>query len=200
MITITGHKIHLRDMQLGDLDSYRHWQQPDHEWQKLDGPYYPKPTSDQTENILLKIEGRIANNSWPEPRTRLIIADKATNQLRGMVTRYWISKETNWAAVGIVIYDPAVWRQGIGYEALGQWTDYLFSQFPGWVRLDLRTWSGNHGMVALAQKLGYQEEARFRQARIVDGQYYDGLGFGILRTEWAAQFPNGFVTTLPDTA
>ncbi len=113
-----------------------------------------------------------------------------------MVSRYWISEETDWAAVGIVIYDAASWRTGIGYEALGLWSDYLLANCSEWVRLDLRTWSGNHAMIGLAQKLGYREEARFRQARIVDGAYYDGLGFGILRQEWVAQFPNGFAASL----
>jgi len=40
------------------------------------------------------------------------------------------------------------------------------------------------GMIKLARKLGFQQEACFRKARIVDGKYYDGLGFGILREEW----------------
>jgi RimJ/RimL family protein N-acetyltransferase len=64
---------------------------------------------------------------------------------------------------------------------------------PHIVRLDLRTWSGNHGMMRLAEKLGYQQEARFRQARIVEGRYYDGLGYGILRAEWETQHPKGFI-------
>jgi putative hydrolase of HD superfamily len=113
-----------------------------------------------------------------------------------MVSRYWISEETRWSAQGIAIYDPAMWRTGIGYEALGLWTDYLFQECPDWVRLDLRTWSGNPGMIGLARKLGYREEARFRRARIVDGAHYDGLGFGILRTEWAVRFPAGFAASL----
>ena len=71
-------------------------------------------------------------------------------------------------------------------------TDYLFSHFPDWVRLDLRTWLGNHGMIGLTTKLGYQQEACFRNARIVDRNLYDGLGFGILREEWQALFPDGF--------
>lgn len=36
--------------------------------------------------------------------------------------------------------------------------------------LDLRTWSGNHGMMRLAEKLGFLQEACFRKARIVRGE------------------------------
>jgi putative hydrolase of HD superfamily len=57
---------------------------------------------------------------------------------------------------------------------------------PQIARLDLYTWSGNIGMQKTALKLGYKEEARFRNARIVEDIYYDSLGFGILRKEWEA--------------
>ena len=113
-----------------------------------------------------------------------------------MVTRYWISQETNWSAVGIVIYDPNNWGKGYGYEALGLWCDYLFATEPRFVRLDCRTWSGNEGMMKLATKLGFQQEAVFRKARIVDGEYYDGMGYGILREEWEAKYPQGFEASL----
>lgn len=195
MTKITGSKICLRDIEHSDLESYRHWQQPGHQWQTLDGPYYPKPTAADVEKQIEAIAKRITAAEWPEVRSRLFIAERETDTLLGMVSRYWISQETNWAAVGIVIYDPAYWGQGIGYEALGLWTDYLLTAFPDWVRLDLRTWSGNLGMIGLARKLGYREEARFRKARIVEGVYYDGLGFGILREEWQAQFADGFAAT-----
>ena len=89
-----------------------------------------------------------------------------------MVSRYWISKETNWPALGITIYDPEFWGEGFGYEALGIWCQYLFDNEPKFVRLDLRTWSGNIGMTKVAEKLGFTKEAVFRMARIVEGEYY----------------------------
>ncbi len=39
-------------------------------------------------------------------------------------------------------------------------------------------------MMALAEKLGFKKEAEYRKARIVDGQYYDSVSYGILREEW----------------
>lgn len=190
---IDGKNIRLRHVSLDDLPAYRRWQQPGHAWQALDGPYYPKPTSEQVEKTIEMIQKRIAAGNLPPEPTRLMIADKQTDAFIGQVSRYWISEETNWSAVGIVIFDPDQWGRGIGFEALGLWSDYLFRQFTDWVRLDLRTWSGNQGMVHLAKKLGYQQEACFRKARIVDGEYFDGLGFGILREEWQAKFPEGFM-------
>ena len=199
-MNIEGSTIRLRDILNKDIDAYRLWQQPGHRWQALDGPYYPKASPAEIEQIIEDIEARIESDGWPEPRTRLIIADVQTDELLGVVSRYWISRETHWAALGIVIYDPAYWGQGVGYEALGMWMDYLLDHFPDWVRLDLRTWSGNHGMIRLAEKLGYRQEACFRKARIVDGVHYASLGFGILREEWRTRYPDGFVIPNEDDA
>ncbi|MEM7125532.1 MAG: GNAT family protein [Chloroflexota bacterium] len=142
--------------------------------------------------MIEKIRGIIEEAKWPTPRKRLVIAEQVNEQLIGTVSWYWIGQETDWLAQGIVIFDESHWQRCIGYEAFGLWSQYLFDNMPQIVRLDLRTWSGNHGMQGLARKLGYQEEARFRNARLVDGEYYDGLGFGILREEWESRYPQGF--------
>ena len=193
---IEGNQIILRDWETGDLKSYSHWLLPHHEWKQLDGPYYPGPSKDEIPELVNDLRFAIEVADWPEPRQQLIIADKGSKTMIGQVSWYWISEETNWPAVGIVIYDPQHWRKGIGYEALGLWSDYLLQAQPLFVRLDLRTWSGNAGMMRLAEKVGYKEEARFRNARIVNGQLYDGMGYGILREEWAARYPQGFKAVL----
>ena len=105
----------------------------------------------------------------------------------------WNSKDTNWLCAGITIYDPEFWGKGIGYEALGLWCEYLFEHHKEIVRLDLPTWSGNIGLVKLAKKLGFVQEACFRKARIVDGKYYGSIGLGILREEFIEKYPRGFL-------
>ncbi len=77
--------------------------------------------------------------------------------------------------MGVGVYDDSLWGKGYGYQAMELWINYLFDEIPEIVRLDVRTWSGNIGM---------KEEACFRNARIVDGEYYDSLAYGILRDEW----------------
>ncbi len=193
---LEGQRTNLRDFELPDLDALAHWLAPGQRWQELDGPYYPRSTPEEVETLINRLRSRIAAAEWQTPRGRLAIARRADNLLLGIVSWYWIGEETLWAAAGIVLYDPAVWGKGIGYEALGLWSQYLFDSNLAWVRLDLRTWSGNSAMMRLAQKLGYREEARFRKARMVNGAYYDGMGYGILREEWTAQFPQGFAAHL----
>ena len=196
MIKLIEKKLILRDPKLSDLEAFGYWMQPGNEWQKMDGPYYPRPSKKEITEILGKWEQSINAQNWPDLRQRLVVVDDLRNIVIGIVSRYWISEETNWTAIGITIYDPEFWGKGFGYEAMGTWCQYLFDNEPKFVRLDLRTWSGNVGMIKVAKKLGFKEEAVFRMARIVEGEYYDGLGYGILRTEWEDRYSKGFSSSL----
>lgn len=189
---IEGKKIRLRDWRLEDVETYKAWQRPGHQWQMLDGPYY-RSDRDQSEEAALELKNWIEKAEFPNPRSRLVIADLETNKLIGTVSSYWESKETLWLCAGLTVYDPSHWGKGIGWEALGLWIDYLFAMHSKIARLDMRTWSGNVGLIRLAEKLGFVQEACFRKARIVNGKFYDGLGFGILREEWDELNPDGFL-------
>lgn len=182
---IQGNKINLRDWKLEDLHFYKSWLLGDQEWKKWDAPYYNENANEHeiTESID-KLRNKIVSASFDDPRRTLVIADRENNFFLGQVNSYWISKETNWLAVGIIIFDPNYWRHGIGYEALQLWINHVFNTRPELIRLDLQTWSGNYKMMNLASKLGFSMEGRFRKARIVDGQYYDSIQYGILKEEW----------------
>lgn len=173
----------IRDWQEEDFDRYRYWNTNQFEWMKFNGPYYPQKTlraiNEEIETLKKADENKV--------RKRMVIANQQTNQLIGTVSWYWQSKETNWLSIGIALYDDEYWGKGIGFEALTLWCDYLFKYFEEIARLDLRTWSGNIAMMKLAEKLGFTLEARFRKARIVNGEYYDSIGYGILREEWACR-------------
>ena len=86
--------------------------------------------------------------------------------------------------IGILIFDEKNWGKGIGFGALKLWISELFADHQEIVRIGLTSWSGNNGMMKLAQKLGMQQEACYRRARIVNGNYYDSVSYGILREEW----------------
>lgn len=196
MFLINGIKLVLRDWIEEDVPEYSKWQTLSAEWQKLDGPYY-RSSDRENEERIKKLKNSIVVGEFSNPRTRLVVADKTSSALLGTVNCYWESKETNWLCAGITIFDPQHWGQGLGHEALGLWVEYLFKSRPEIIRLDLRTWSGNEGMIKLAVKLGFMQEACFRKARIVDNKYYDGLGFGILRPEWEENHSEGFLESLP---
>lgn len=191
----------LRDWRYEDLAIYEEWLQPGHQWQEADGPYEPKMTPVEIEEQIARISIVIESGDPPKPRRRLVIATAerpdgeasgAEEPMIGTVSAYWEQQASLSLNLGICIFDPAHWRRGIGYVALGMWTQYLFDELSEIVRLGLRTWSGNVGMVRLAEKLGFQEEMRLRQARIVNGDYFDGVGYGVLRREWESRYPGGF--------
>lgn len=120
------------------------------------------------------------------PPRRLVIADMNDDAFYGTVSWHWESRETDWARMGITVFDPALRGRGIGRAALELWTDHLFAH-TNWVRLDYSTWSGNIAMVSVGRRLGFTEEARFRKARVVRGEFYDSVVMGVLREEWEAR-------------
>ena len=175
-------EILLRDLEISDLEVYFDLNKPSREFHKLNGPYFEKETEKE---LLARIEklrtdintGKYASNS-------LVIADAQTNEFIGNVSWYWKSQATNWMEIGVVICNEKYWGKGIGYKALTLWISKLFSEKDDIVRLGLTTWSGNDRMIKLAEKLGFNCEATYRKARILNGKYYDSVSYGILREEW----------------
>jgi hypothetical protein len=45
-------------------------------------------------------------------------------------------------------------------------------------------------------RLDFVKEPRFRNARIVNGEYFDGMVFDVLREEWRERYPDGFAYNL----
>jgi RimJ/RimL family protein N-acetyltransferase len=191
-----------------DLDAFRAWLRPEHDWHRWDGPYYPVPTDEQADALVATL-ARKNGLEWPTPAapappsgdaatagsaapappsgdeglppSRLVV--DVDGELVGTVAWYWESRETEWARMGVTVYDPAVRGRGIGRAALALWTSFLFERTP-WVRLDFATWSGNLAMLGVGKALGFVEEARFRHARVVDGVRHDSVVMGVLRDEW----------------
>jgi RimJ/RimL family protein N-acetyltransferase len=139
-LRIEGQRIVLRDWQLDDLDVYRAWMQPSQRWQEFDGPYYPPLSPAKIDSRIDELRHTIHASDWSTPRRSLVIADRTTDILLGTVSWYWIGEETNWLAIGISLYDPSTWGQGLGYAALGLWCEYLWASKSEIIRLDLRTW------------------------------------------------------------
>ncbi|MCH4891358.1 GNAT family N-acetyltransferase [Acidaminobacter sp. JC074] len=176
-------KIILRELCLDDLDSYRLWNLPDKRHHDFNGPYFGRDTVEELDERIKKMRTRL-NDGKSARDNMLAIVNEDTDELIGTVSKYFKSIETDWLEVGIAIFNENYWSKGIGYQALKQWIDLVFNMHPTFVRLGLTTWSGNIGMMKLSEKLGLKQEACYRKARIVNGQYYDSVSYGILREEW----------------
>ncbi len=183
---IRGSKLHLRDWKDTDIPSFRDAYSSNTDWLRFDAPFERLPSVADLEALCRK-KASFIDLPPHAIRTELVIADPVGDRAIGRVSRYWQSEETNWLSVGIAVFSASNWGGGIGRESLLLWGNYLFESLPALPRLDLRTWDGNQRMVALAASLGFKEEARFRKARVVEGQHHDALGFGILREEWVSR-------------
>jgi RimJ/RimL family protein N-acetyltransferase len=180
-----GHAARLRGWRPADLAVFREWLRPHHDWHDWDGPYYPVPDDAQADARVAALAAAPGGLTDGMPPRTVVVAD-ADDRVVGTVSWYWESQETSWARMGVGIYDPAVRGRGIGREALALWTTYLF-QVTDWGRLDFATWSGNEPMLGVGRSLGFVEEGRFRDARIVRGKRYDAVVMGVLRGEWEAR-------------
>lgn len=187
-IRIDGAGASLRDWRLSDRDRLTTLLDPSRSWHDTNGPYFGRPTREGMagqRDALLETAALPADDR-PVPRTSLAITLPGDDAVVGAVSWYWESESTDWRRMGIVLYDEAVRGRGVGRQALALWTDYLFAATDA-LRLDLATYSGNLGMVAVARALGFAEEARMRGARRWHGGVHDALVFGVLREEWAAR-------------
>lgn len=175
-------RIKIRELLVDDLDEYFELNKPNKEFHKYNGPYFKKDTVEELRAAISKIRDFLSEGNLLE-RKKMIV-NSVTDELIGEVSWYWKSEETNWLEIGIVIFNEKYWGCGIGFDAMIKWINYVFNQKKDIVRIGLTTWSGNERMMKLSEKLGFKCEAKYRNARIVDGKYYDSVSYGLLREEW----------------
>ncbi len=196
-LLIRGERVTIRDWREGDVDErLRSLLDPSRPWHDTNGPYFGRPTPEETDRQWEALRDLAAADpdEFPKPREHpLPIIERETGRVVGSVSWYWEDKRTDWRRLGVVIYDEDVWGRGYASEALGRFASYLFDSTDA-LRLDLATYSGNAGMIAVAKRLGFVEEARMRQARRWEGGVHDAVVLGVLREEWeAACARHGFV-------
>ena len=180
MHRIIGRKIELTVNTPETLDDLYFWrfEEKEQEAKKWNGPYIPEKHMTKEEHRAFWMNEEEISAGVP---ASLII--KVEGSVIGYVGGYWIDKNTNWLETGIVIYDKDCWNGGYDTEAYQLWIDFLFAG-TDLHRLGMSTWSGNERMMKVAERLGMSVEARIRNARMVEGQYFDAIKMGILREEW----------------
>lgn len=165
--------IQIRSSIHSDIERYIRWHTIETEWLKQNSPLDDHQSNpDEIRERLTRIMSRPKPDVWPRLQ---ICVDKQTHI--GSVSEY--TKEVDGEErhyIGIFIGEKDYWGRGIGEKALKMWLAYLFN-----VTLDLSiycgTWSGNIGMVKLADRCGFIEIEREKNLRQVNGKNYDGLAF-----------------------
>ena len=97
-------------------------------------------------------------------------------------------EDINWkerrATLGIFIGESDLWDQGYGTDAIRTMLGWAFG-YLNLNRVALTVYAYNERAIRCYLKSGFQHEGAMRQARYVDGQYYDELMMGILRDEFS---------------
>lgn len=177
-LDIRGPRVRLRPLVESDIADYERWTDPALAAWKLDGPWFNEDPAELPKRARKRLE-----RQSKKPPSQLEI--EAGGRHIGWVVVYHFDTDPHMTEVGIDIVEDGLWRQGLGTEAMALWIDHLF-QTRGLTRVGLSTWSGNRGMVRVAEKLGMSQEACTRNGCEVEGRFYDRLRHGILREEWEA--------------
>lgn len=150
------------------------------EWRKWDAPYLS--TTMTTDTMAAYVEQW--RTTLPDADEQLIVVDELPI---GMVNRSEYEPEGGgWWDLGILIVNSAYWNAGIGTNALTLWIEDTWQWTNAHV-LTVTTWSGNIRMIKAAEKLGFRECMRVREARVVNEQRYDSIRLDLLRSEWLSK-------------
>jgi putative hydrolase of HD superfamily len=168
----------IRNWKIDDLPVYRGWLEPYHEWHRFDAPYL---LSNTPEEIDAEVE---RCRSWTEePPTPLVprmVVSPPDGPLIGTVNRYGREHQPESISIGIGIYDPSQWNNGLGTAALSLWIEMIHLSYPEIDVVKLATWSGNVGMCRVASKLGFTEVHREVGAYTNEGFAYDRIQFQLI--------------------
>jgi len=185
---ITYENVVLRDYVLSDVDDEVRWTNVETEWFQSDTPWMSLEPVDEDE---LRRDMEQIIRSMPEDAIRWRFEIEVEGRHIGLVSSYYLNsafEHTSWEAIdqrkntaenhsvralGIEICDMAYWGQGIGPKALTALMEYYRSL--GENRFLLETWSGNTRMLRCAEKLGFREVRRIKNAHMVDGNAVDDL-------------------------
>ena len=111
---------------------------------------------------------------------------KAGDRLIGFLRMPWISWNTGVAPIQL-FFGEASDLADYGQEALCLTLAYAFDEL-NLHHLHVMVSSGDPGHIAFYEKNGFRLEVRQREAIFRGGRYFDRLFYGMLRSEWEAQY------------
>lgn len=176
----------LRDYQEKDISDDVRWMTEEIAWHEWDAPWEAEEdlknfnAEKYYEKAKQKLNKKKDDNEF---RWGLEIDTKDGIHIGG-VNSYLNDKEYNWKSalqggclrtIGIDICEPSYWYKGYGTQAFTAFINYHFSQSI--MDIYTETWSGNYPMIAMAEKIGFEECNRKRNIRVVKGISYDSLTF-----------------------
>ena len=175
-------RIRLAPVTDNDLPQHARWLS-DFGLQRLVNPYMSVPMS---ADDLLDPNGWFQSDLRNEKSQVFAIHTLDDEIFIGITALTDLNMWAHHAEIGINLSNPDYRGKGYGSEVMRLTMHYGFEQF-NLNRIYLNVMSFNTRAIRLYEKLGFVHEAREREMFYHDGQYFDQIVMGILRSEWEAQ-------------
>ena len=178
-IFLEGDKIYVRGFERSDLSGdYRNWINDVEVTHYLKVGTYPQTDDDLVAYFEKEID---SSNS-----VLFAIIEKESGKHIGNSHIYDIDWVHRSAFRAVVIGDKSCWGKGYAFNCMQMMNLYAF-EFLNLNKLISSTCSSNLAIQILNEKLGCTREGVGRQEVFRDGQYYDRIYWGILKSEYMAQ-------------
>lgn len=171
---LEGHKVRLRPVRPGDLQSFTDW---------LADPEVRRWLAALDEPPTLQEEIEWYEDTRANPDNVLWAIETLDGRLLGTCELRTALKSRR-AELGIAIQDKREWSKGYGEDAVRLVLEYGFEDME-LNRIELTTDEDNVRGRRCYEKCGFVEEGTLRKHRIVDGRPINTIMMSVLREEWA---------------
>jgi RimJ/RimL family protein N-acetyltransferase len=179
-VTLNGARVVVREFRSSDSPAAFRWAS-DPEFFRYSS--LEPVTSEAAEAAFLRdIEAKAQTN--PRVHYHLGVVERERDDLIGIVRLSVSAPEHRGADIGYGLRTDA-WKRGYATEAASLLIDFGFARL-GLHRITAVCDPRNVASRRVLEKLGMQEEGRFRDHLFAHGNYRDSLAFAILEDEWSA--------------
>jgi diamine N-acetyltransferase len=180
-----GEKVHLRALELEDLDAILD------NWNNLEMRQFLATAWPMSKNVERKWLERVTTmDPWKDGGLALAIEDKKTREFIGTVSFLDISKQSQSAEFGIAVHKPENFGKGYGTDAtkVMLWVGF---QILGLNSVYLRTLGENGRAQRAYEKAGFKRAGLLRQATYMMGKFHDFVIMDVIREDFLRDYPLG---------
>ncbi len=177
---LSGKKVVLRALEREDLIVLHKWQN-DEEIMRLARSFPDHVIS--KEALQLEFEKELKGEDTG--RRAYIIEEKPSGKPVGWATIriHQFTRRMTGADVGLALGEKKAWKRGYGTEATRLLLDEVFQQL-NLHRAEWWTFAENTASLKLAEKVGFREDGRLREAVFFDNKFHDLVVLGMLKNEY----------------